>query len=134
MPSPPASLAAVDAAEARACYLRREATRHEARETLRRRRLAETRDTVRRLAPAHAALRAVYLFGSLVKPGRFTDRSDIDMAVVCDDLETESRFWSAVDEELGGIVDLRPLAGGVAAAVEHDGECVYDREAPGPRT
>lgn len=134
MSSPPASLAAVDVAEVRAYYVRREATRREARETLRRRRLAETRDAVRRLAPAHPALRAAYLFGSLVKPGRFTDRSDIDIAVVCDDLETESRFWSAVDQALGGIVDLRPLAGGVAAAVEQEGECVYDREDPGPRT
>ena len=33
-----------------------------------------------------------YLFGSLLRPGRFHAASDVDVAVECDDLEAETPF------------------------------------------
>ena len=86
------------------------------------------------LSTAKAAIRAVYLFGSVLQAGRFTEGSDIDVAIESDDLESESRFWRALEEALRRDVDLRPREGGVARAVEAHGECVYEREVPAPRT
>ena len=66
-----------------------------------------------------------YLYGSLLRPGGFRADSDIDLAVACDSLETESVFWRALERELERNVDLRPLAGVIAEVVEREGERVY---------
>ena len=113
-------------------HLRRSRERLERREERRTRCLAAARAGIRRLAPAFSPIRAVYLFGSLLQPGRFSRRSDVDVAIECDDIPTEGRFRRALEEELRRVVDLRPLEGGVAWAVEVYGECVYEREVPGP--
>lgn len=113
---------------ARQYHAWREARRELARERLRQERLRRVRTTIRRLAPAYPALRAVYLFGSLVQPGRHLPGSDIDVAVECDDPEVESRFWRALEAELEADVDLRPCKGTIAWAVSTYGECVYARE------
>lgn len=112
---------------ARAYHRRREAARRDAREAHRQERLAAVRRAIRDLAPGEPALSAVYLFGSILQPGRFRERSDVDVAVDCDDPAAESRFWRALEDALDGPVDVRPRTGAVAAAVEHGGECVYVR-------
>ena len=53
--------------------------------------------------------------------------SDIDVAVECDSLEAESAFWRALERDLRRDVDVRPLAGAVAQAVEDWGERIYGR-------
>jgi predicted nucleotidyltransferase len=113
---------------ARQYHAWREARRKLARERLRQERYQRVRATIRRLAPAYPALRAVYLFGSLVQPGRHLPRSDIDVAIECDDPEVESRFWRALEAELEADVDLWPCQGAIAWAVSTYGECVYARE------
>jgi predicted nucleotidyltransferase len=105
-----------------------EARRKLAREQLQQERYQQVRAAIRRLAPAYPALRAVYLFGSLVQPGRHRPGSDIDVAVECDDPEAESRFWRTLEAELEADVDLRPCKGAIAWAVSTYGECVYARE------
>ncbi len=113
---------------ARQYHARRKTRRKLAREQLRRERYRRVSAAIRRLAPAYPALRAVYLFGSLAQPGRYGPRSDIDVAVLCDDPAVESRFWQALEAELECDVDLRPCRGAVAWAVNSYGECVYERE------
>ena len=66
-----------------------------------------------------------YLYGSLLRPEGFRCDSDIDLAVACGSLETESAFWRALERELERNVDLRPLAGVIAEVVEREGERVY---------
>ena len=105
----------------------REKRRQQQREDLRRRRYELVRATIELTAPAHPGIRAVYLFGSLVQPGRFTSASDVDVAVDCEDAAAESRFWQALEKALQAHVDLRPRRGAVALAVECQGECVYER-------
>lgn len=97
------------------------------REALRRSWLEKTRRAVRALAPRFPGVEAVSAFGSLVKPGRFTERSDLDLAIDVDAVETESRFWRALEQELEHDVDLRPRRGAVARAVADHGECLYER-------
>ncbi|MCP4656090.1 MAG: nucleotidyltransferase domain-containing protein [bacterium] len=121
-----------DLAPYREYHARRSRERLARREALRQRCLDAARAGIRRLAPAFAPIRVVYLFGSLLQPGHFSRRSDIDVAIECDDIATEGRFRRAVEEELRQTIDLRPLEGGVAWAVEAYGECVYEREVPDP--
>lgn len=70
-------------------------------------------------------MRCVYLFGSLLCPGRFDAESDIDVALECDEIEAETPFARALERELATAIDLRPLRGGVAEAVRDHGEKVY---------
>ena len=128
------SISSRDLAPYREYHARRERRRLAQREALRRDCLRAAKAGIRRLAPEFAAIRALYLFGSLLRAGRFTERSDVDVAIECDDLETEGRFRRALEEELQRRVDLRPHEGGVAWAVEAYGECVYERKVPVART
>jgi len=112
--------------QVREYHARRERQRKLAREQLRCEKCRQVRTAIQHLAPAYPRLQAVYLFGSLVQPGRYHSRSDIDVAVVCDDVTTESRFWQALEAELEHDVDLRPYRGAVAWAVDTYGECIYE--------
>ena len=114
-------------------HARRDAERLADREALRGRRLEATRQAVARLAPQYPSIEAVHLFGSVLQPGRFTRRSDVDVALDCDDLEEESRFWRALEEALETQVDVRPRRGPIADAVTSSGEKVYERETSGSR-
>lgn len=106
-------------------HARRAASRLAAREALRERKLRQAREAIRRLAPRNPAVHRVYLFGSLLRPGRFHAASDIDVALECDDLEAETPFARALERELATAIDLRPFAGAVAEAVRDGGEKVY---------
>ncbi len=116
-------------AAARAYQRQRDDARHKARESRRLERLAAARQAIRDLALEEPALSAVYLFGSILRPGRFIARSDIDVAVDSADPAADSRFWRALEESLDLPVDVRPRTGAVATAVELAGECVYERSA-----
>jgi len=111
---------------------RRQQERRAEREALRREVLDQARSAIRRLAPQFPAVRAVYLFGSVLVPGRFLPRSDVDVAVDCDSVEAETPFWRALEEALERNVDLRPRTGGVARAVEDYGERCYERDVSDP--
>lgn len=116
--------------QAREYHTRRETRRRQQREQLRQEQYRRVCQAIRRLAPRFSGVQAVYLFGSLVQRGRFRPWSDLDVAVRCDDVEAESRFWRALEELLQTDVDLRPCVGAVAHAVATHGECVYEREVP----
>jgi predicted nucleotidyltransferase len=113
-------------------HARRERESRDEREVLRLETLARTRAAIRRRAPDFPAIRAAYLFGSVVQPGRFHAASDVDVAVDCDDVTVETPFWRALESELQRDVDVRPREGPIARAVEDEGERVYEREVPGP--
>jgi len=113
-------------------HARRERARWEEREAARREVGERARAAIRGIAPRFPAIRAVYLFGSILQPGRFLPDSDVDVAVDCDDLAAETPFWRALEERLFRNVDLRPRAGAVAEAVATYGELCYAREIPRP--
>lgn len=118
----------VDLRAAREYYYEREAHRRAQREAKRQQWLQRVREAVASCAARYPDIRRVYLYGSLVKPGRFRADSDIDIAIECDSLETESSFWRALERELQRDVDVRPLAGPIVEAVANDGEQVYERQ------
>ena len=108
-------------------YHEREARRRAQREAERQWWLQRVREAISRLALQYPGVRQVYLFGSLVQPGRFRPGSDVDVAVECDTLETESAFWRALERDLERDVDVRPLTGAIAETVANGGEQVYGR-------
>lgn len=115
-------------------HSRRESELRAQREALRLNVLAQAREAIRRAAPGFPGLRAVFLFGSILKTGRFHSGSDVDVAIDCENLETEHPFWQALEAALERNVDLRPRVGPVAQAVEDYGELSYEREVPGSGT
>lgn len=90
--------------------------------------LTRTRDTIMRLAPDYPEIERVYLFGSLMQPGRFRPDSDLDVAVLSSTVEAESVFWHALEQALQRDVDVRPYVGAIVDAVAWFGEQVYERE------
>ncbi|MES1240244.1 MAG: nucleotidyltransferase domain-containing protein [Acidobacteriota bacterium] len=111
----------------RAFHARRERARLEERENLRLDILDRAKAAILRQAPAFPAIRAAYLFGSILQPGQFHEGSDVDIAIDCDDIGVETPFWRALEDELQRNVDVRPREGAVARAVEAYGEKVYGR-------
>lgn len=114
-----------DLQEARRHYRARKAQQRAQLEAERQRWLQRAREIIPSLARCHPGVRGVYLYGSLLQPGRFRSDSDIDVALECDTLEAESAFWRALERELERDVDVRPLSGAVAEAVRREGERVY---------
>jgi predicted nucleotidyltransferase len=111
-------------------HARRERELREEREALRSGVLRQAREAIRRSAPRFSAIRSVYLFGSILQPGRFRSDSDVDVAIDCDALEVETPFWDVLENALGRNVDLRPRVGPIAQAVEDYGELCYERKVP----
>ena len=111
-------------------HARRDRQLREQREALRLRVLEQAREAIRRSAPRFPAIRAVYLFGSVLQPGRFRPDSDVDVAIDCDELNVETPFWDLLEAALERNVDLRPRVGPIAQAVEDYGELCYEREVP----
>jgi len=105
-------------------HARREREIREEREALRLQVLEQAREAIRRVAAEFPAIRAVYLFGSIVQPGRFHSGSDLDVAIDCEEIEVETPFARALEEVLDRSVDLRPWVGPIARAVEDSGERV----------
>lgn len=114
-----------DVRASRAWLARRDAERREVREGLRLERLGEVRRAVAELAAEEPGLHGVWLFGSILRPGRFHQGSDVDLAVDCDDPRVESRFWGALEQRLRVNCDVRPRIGAIARAVEEEGEKIY---------
>ena len=120
----------VDIETARVYYYERERRRRTQREAERQQWLQRVRETILRLVMRYTGVQRVCIFGSLTHPGRFRPDSDIDIAVECDTLESETAFWRALERELERTVDVRPLTGAIAAVVANSGVQVYERQAP----
>ncbi len=118
-----------DVEAAREYHRRRDAEVRRCSEAYRQQWLAKVRQAILNVAPRYSEIHQVYIFGSLVQPGRFRRKSDIDVAVDCEAIAVESAFWRALERKLRRDVDVRPLEGAVAEAVAGYGEKVYERQA-----
>ncbi len=125
-------MSSIDIEAARQYYYRRELNRQVRREAQRQQWLRRVGEAVSDLALLYPGVRRVYLFGSLVQLGRFRPDSDIDVAVECDTLESESAFWRALEQELKRAVDVRPLAGVIATVALNQGEQIYGPQDSNP--
>jgi predicted nucleotidyltransferase len=108
-------------------HARREQARRAEREALRFDVLKRAREVILRHAPEFPAIRAVYLFGSILQPCQFHEASDVDVALDCDDIQVETPFWRSLELELRRNVDVLPREDRIAREVEDYGEKVYER-------
>ncbi len=122
----------MDYSAAKAYHAQRAAKRLQARERLRLGKLAAIRTAIKQIVPAYPMIQAVYLFGSVMQNGRFTTKSDIDIAIQCNPqnacLPIETELWRKLEEAVQWEVDLRPYTPPLTQAVANYGECVYARK------
>ncbi len=90
--------------------------------------LIQVKKIVPPLATQYPAIERVYLFGSLLHPEQFSERSDIDLAIQCDDIVIETPFWRQLEQSLGRDIDLRPLDGIIKTIALTEGKLLYERQ------
>jgi predicted nucleotidyltransferase len=99
-------------------------------EARRRAALALVRAAIRQAGPGFAAVRRVYLFGSVLSPGQFRPDSDIDVGVE-GELSAADFFglWRAIEEDAPGweidLVELDRARPQFAERVRSAGELIY---------
>lgn len=82
----------------------------EEREARRKKALKEIKAVAPALLSQYPAIKAVYLFGSVLRSGRFQINSDIDVAIEGGAAEDYFAFWRDLQEALPDwLIDLRDL-------------------------
>lgn len=114
--------------ESRAYHNRRAQAQRAARESYRLHWLDESKRAIAELAPKYPEIAKVYLYGSIVQPGRFRADSDIDFAIEADSIEVETPLWRSLEQTLRREIDLRPLLPPITLSVDAYGELVYARK------
>jgi predicted nucleotidyltransferase len=122
----------IDIQAARNYYYQREARLQIQREHERQHWLQRVREVVPHCALPYPDIERVYLFGSLAQQGQFGARSDIDLALVCNNVQIESHFWRKLEQTLQRDVDMRPLSEAILDAVQAYGELIYERKVFAP--
>lgn len=100
----------------------------EEREARRNQAIRAIKEVVPALLPHYPAIKAVYLFGSVLRFGRFQTSSDIDVAIEGGTAEDYFAFWRDLQEALPDwLIDLRdlPPATLFAQRVYETGEKIY---------
>lgn len=97
------------------------------------------REKIRRKAMAKLSLlneilsnfpevKKAYIFGSIIKEGKFRENSDIDIALEGKVKEDYFLIWSELEEKLNKGVDLRILDSGVTSQIiKKEGKLIYER-------
>ncbi len=97
------------------------------------------REKIRRKAMAKLSLlnkilnnfcevKKAYIFGSIIKEGKFRENSDIDIALEGKVKEDYFLIWSELEEKLNEGVDLRILDSGVTSQIiKKEGKLIYER-------
>ena len=115
------------------CVQRRGA-RLAAREEARLRARHAAREQLPRVLARYPAVRAAYLYGSVLRRGAFSASSDLDVGVIGADAATCMQIWREAEEQMREWpLDVRPLENcefGLRIAAK--GELVYERAAQGP--
>jgi len=98
------------------------------RERLRQSTMVVVGSKLREIGRRHAgSVRRLYIFGSLVSPGRFGPGSDIDVAVDWREKGDYFGMWREIEEVLDCEVDFRELGNDpFSQRVRHGGLVVYE--------
>lgn len=73
-------------------------------------------------------VKKAYIFGSIMKEGKFREDSDIDIALEGKVKEDYFLIWSELEEKLNEGLDLRILDSGVTSQIiKKEGKLIYER-------
>ncbi len=100
----------------------------EEREAGRKKALEEIKAVAPTIAAKYPAIKTVYLFGSILRPGAFRADSDVDLAVEGGSAEDYFALWRELQEAIPGwLIDLRDLPSGTLFThrVHETGEKIY---------
>lgn len=117
----------------RRSFRQRLAQQHSTREEARRYALAAAQAIIPQIAAAIPSVQKVYLFGSIIQPGRFHQQSDIDVAVVGSTAADYFVFWRELETALPDwVIDLRDITdeSPFASRVKRTGVLFYERTNP----
>jgi uncharacterized protein len=112
----------------------REKRLRQERETERQRALQSAQEAIPAVASRYPSLQRVYLFGSILQPGMFHRKSDIDVAVEGSSPRDYFDFWRVLDEMLSQwAVDVREIdnlddSSFFANRVRQYGLLIYERQ------
>ena len=123
------SVMTIDLEECRKNFRQRLALAQDQREALRQQARHAAIEAIRAVAPAYPGITQIYLFGSVTQPGRFSDRSDVDIAVAGTDGAAYFALWNDLERACPDwLIDLREInqPGHFTDTVRHLGELIYD--------
>ncbi len=124
----------VDVAACRRSFIAREERKRAKRELRRQAALEAAFNSIISVAPRYPTLHRAYLFGSVLRQGAFSLKSDVDIAVEGIDATDFFSLWRDLEEAMPDwAVDLRDLVPGshFARRVQDGGQLIYDRENSG---
>lgn len=111
-------------------FLARQAKQREEREAIRQQALAKVKAVVPAVAAGVASVQQLYLFGSVIQPGQFHQKSDVDIGVVGTTAEDYFELWRQLEAVLPEwIIDLREVSSAsfFADRVKKTGLLLYER-------
>lgn len=120
---------AFDLQKCRDNFKQRQATGRAEREALRRQARKAAVAAIQQVTPRYPQVTQVYLFGSVVQPGRFHGRSDIDIAVAGTDAAAYFALWRDLEAACTDrMIDLREInvPSHFTDVVRQTGELIYD--------
>lgn len=120
---------AFDLEKCRDNFQQRQAVRHAEREALRLQAHRAAIAVIQQVVPRYPQITQVYLFGSVVQPGQFHERSDVDIAVAGTDAAAYFDLWRELETVYTDrMIDLREInaPSHFADVVRQTGELIYD--------
>jgi len=97
------------------------------REKIRRKAMAKL-SLLNKILSNFSQVKKAYIFGSIIKEGKFRENSDIDIALEGKVKEDYFLIWSELEEKLNEGVDLRILDSGVTSQIiKKEGKLIYER-------
>lgn len=120
---------AIDLQQCRENFRQRAAAQQAERETLRQQAREDAIAAIAQVILHYPQITHVYIFGSVTQPGRFSDRSDIDIAVVGTNAATYFALWRDLEAACPTwAIDLREINQPChfTDIVRQTGELVYE--------
>jgi predicted nucleotidyltransferase len=112
-------------------WRQREARKRAKREAARLAAQTTIKEQILALVQRWPTIRRVYLFGSVIQPGAFHEKSDVDVAIEGATGEAYFGFWRELDEAVPQFfIDVREIdaPSSFADEVRRSGILVYERE------
>lgn len=120
---------AIDLDQCRENFKHRLAVQYAQRESLRQQAREQAIVAILEVVPRYPQITQVYLFGSVTRPGQFSDRSDIDIGVAGTDGAVYFALWGDLETACPNwCIDLREINQPChfSDTVRQTGELIYD--------
>ncbi len=108
----------------------KQAQKFNEREVMRLKALAKLESALPTIAVQYTSVQRLYLFGSVIRPGQFHGKSDVDIGITDTTAEDYFALWRTLEAELPEwFIDLRDVSDNsfFADSVQKTGLLIYER-------